>query len=334
MKVTSYKDYNVVYIQAPDSKLEDPRNVYPKVVAGLEGLGLQVHSISSESPVEGSQGTGFIIDPNGHILTCAHIFGQEKKASLWVEGKRFEADVINQDEENDLALLKIAKSDITDLQYLRVLNNTIYKMGQDVYTIGFPLSDILGNKPRLNKGLISSTVGLKDDPKYIQISVEIQPGNSGSPLVNENGFVVGLIQSTLNPMNVLERTGGSLPQNVNFAIKTDVIKEFLKNCNNKFNMNSQSLKPLEFDQVSKSVVQIRAGIVTEEYLQQPKMICKVAYQSFWDIWFRFKFFHMEFYDLETGKLLFKAGQYGDNPFSTESVVIDQTFKQIKSRLSL
>lgn len=334
MKIEDYKKYKVVYIIAPDSEEEDPRNIFPQVVARLENIGFQVYAINQENPMKGAQGTGFIVDSKGYVLTCAHIFKNETKASLWIKGKRHEADVINTDKEKDLALLKINERQELSLQALPISKDPIYKMGQDVYTIGFPLSDILGNTPRLNKGLISSTVGIKDNPDFLQISVEIQPGNSGSPLVNENGVVVGMIQSTLSPMNVLARTGGNLPQNVNFATKTNIIEEFIKKSSNDIIIAIDSTEKLQFDQVSNSVAQIRAGNITEEFLKQPKMICKVAYQSFWDIWYKFRVFHMEFYDLESGDLLFKAGQYGENTLSTESKVMDQTFEQIRNQFQL
>jgi len=334
MKVENYKDYKLVYLLAPDTKEKDPRNIFPKVVERLERLGFQVQAVNKENPIKGSQGTGFVIDPKGYVLTCAHLFKKEGKATLWIKGKRYEADVIKKNEDKDLALLKIKENKKLNLQSLPIPQDIVYKMGQDVFTIGFPLSDILGNSPRLNKGLISSTVGLKDDPDHLQISAAIQPGNSGSPLLNDNGVVIGMIQSTLNPISVFARTGGSLPQNVNFAAKTNVIREFIRSSSSDINVVQDSEKRMDFDQVSNSVAQIRAGIVTEEFLKQPKMICRVLYQSFWDIWYRFRFFHMEFYDLETGKLLFKAGQYRSDPLSTETKVLDETFEQIQERFQL
>lgn len=329
--IGEYNKYKVLYLLAPDTEEEDPRHIFPQVVNRLEGLGFHVKPINKENPLEGGQGTGFIVDSNGYVLTCAHIFEKQEKASLWIKGKRFAADVISTDKEKDLALLKIPDIKGVNLQSLPISKKSQYKMGQDVYTIGFPLSDILGNSPRLNKGLVSSTVGLKDNPDHLQISVEIQSGNSGSPLLNEDGEVIGVIQSTLNPMNVLQRTGGTLPQNVNFAAKTNIIEDFINQNNNDITLNLDSETKLEFDQVSESVVQIRAGDITEEFLKQRKMLCKVAYQSFWDLWFRFRFFHMEFYDLETGDLLFKAGQYRDTVFTTEAKVMDETFEQIRNQ---
>src|SRR6185295_2823934 len=105
--------------------------------------------------------------------------------------------------------------------------DTNYHMGQDAFTMGFPLAEVLGVAPRLNKGLVSSTVGMEDNPKQLQVSAEVQPGSSGAPLLNERGEAIGVVAATLNPMNVLARTGGNLPQNVNFAIKAGPVHEFL-----------------------------------------------------------------------------------------------------------
>jgi len=328
-----YDDYELVYLRAPDSKDKDPRNIFPLVLDKLEDLGFQVRVINKENPMEGRQGSGFVVDPKGYVLTCAHIFGKERKASLWIRGKRYVADVVETDKSNDLALLKINSHQLLDLKSLPIFKDFNYKMGEDVYTIGFPLSNILGNTPRLNKGLISSIVGLKDDPNHLQISVEIQPGNSGSPLLNKNGVVVGIIQGTLNPINVLAKTRGSLPQNVNFALKTDAIHAFIKKAKDEIIIDFDSSEKLEFDRVSDSVVQIRSGIITEDFLKKPKLFCRVAYQSFWDIGYRFRFFQIQLYDLGTGKLLLKAGQYGDAAFSTEEKVIDETFEQVRTHFS-
>ena len=85
-----------------------------------------------------------------------------------------------------------------------------------------------GNNARLSKGLINSTTGMRDDPKQLQVSAEIQPGNSGGPLLDHEGQVIGIIQQTINPWRIAQATGGSLPQNVNFAIKAEPVLEFVK----------------------------------------------------------------------------------------------------------
>ena len=323
--------YKVVYMHAPEDKEDDPRNIFPQVVTRLENLGFTVVAVKNDAPIPGSQGSGFVVDSKGYILTSSHIFEGEKSATVWIKGKRYDSNVIYSDKDKDLALVRINSAEALHFSALPIEASPVYKMGQEVYAIGFPLSDILGNSPRLSKGLISSTVGLKDNPDYLQVSVEIQAGNSGSPLLDEHGSVIGLLQSTLDPLNVLVRTGGTLPQNVNFAVKNNVIKEFLSATHEDITLEAGSPMKADFETASESLAQVRSGNITEDFLTQPKMMCKVGYSSFWDLWYRFRVFHIEFYDLDTGDLLLKAGQYRDNPFSTESSVMDETFAQIQKK---
>ena len=264
----------------------------------------------------------------------SHVLDKKGTATVWVNGQRFVTDVIARDEEKDLALLKVKEPEGFSAPPLQLAADADIVMGQDVYTIGFPLSNILGNAPRLNKGLVSSTVGMKDAPDQLQVSVETQPGNSGSPLLDANGRAIGVMHQTLNPWSVFYQSGGNLPQNVNFARKTSVIKEFLGKQNVVPPAEGGALKPLSFDQAKNSVVRVHSGIVTAEELEQPKLVCMFQYGYFWDMWYRFNFLNIDFYDLETGEHLLRAGQYGDNPFSTEDGVLKKTFEEIRQKLAV
>ena len=198
--------YSDVYLIPPK---EDPRNVVPKVVEQFKAMGLNVKVVDGSKALEGAQGTGFLITDAGHILTCAHVLGDETTATVWLSGVRYEADVLSKDKDRDVALLKVRGNLAPVTRGLSFRSDRHYGIGADVFTIGFPLSSVLGNSARFTKGSISSTNGLKDDPKQLQISAEIQPGNSGGPLLDKDGVVVGLIQQTLSPLNTLARTGGA-----------------------------------------------------------------------------------------------------------------------------
>ena len=85
----------------------------------------------------------------------------------------------------------------------------------------------MGDNPKYTEGVVNAISGLKDDPTVFQISVEIQPGNSGGPLFNSSGQVIGITQSSLDPDLAIEVFGGILPQNVNYAIKSHYISALL-----------------------------------------------------------------------------------------------------------
>jgi serine protease Do len=90
------------------------------------------------------------------------------------------------------------------------------------------LSDILGTNAKLGQGIINSLTGIKDDVRMFQISIPVQPGNSGGPLINAKGQVVGVVSGTLNPY-----AANTLPQNVNFAIKINYLNNLLTKQANK-----------------------------------------------------------------------------------------------------
>jgi S1-C subfamily serine protease len=367
----SFAKYKKVYLLKFH---DDPRRIMPNVQQRLAALGFEVVVADEHSPIGGRQGTGFIISPDGYLLTSAHVVGKQPEATVWLDGTQYAAEVVyaegdvDDDEdpddedleeledrrgikaameaslnskrnrpidedisEQDLALLKIQPpgQPLTVASFAR---EPEYRMGQEVYTIGYPLTDILGDKPRLNKGLISSTVGIRDNPQFVQMSAEIQPGNSGGPLLNQDGQVVGIVQMTLDPMSVLEQTGSSLPQNVNFAAKQAVITEFLARAKEKAAPSLRQGEAMPFDEVQRAIVQVHSGRVPEGFKQEPKLVCAVSYSYLGDVWHRFQTLDIVFHDHDTQEALLRAGQYGDNAFSTEDRTLDHVFREIKAKM--
>src|SRR5437016_455083 len=126
-----------------------------------------------------------------------------------VRGSLLDAKLIRTDPVNDISVLK-AEGTFTFLPLGRA--GTVL-LGQEVLTIGFPNPEIQGFAPKLTKGEISATTGLHDDPRLFQVSIPVQPGNSGGPVVDENGSVVGVISASLSALGLLKSTG-VVPQNV------------------------------------------------------------------------------------------------------------------------
>jgi len=168
-------------------------------------------------------GTAFAVTNDGCLVTNFHVVavGSRVKVST-PKGVRL-AKVVKTDEAHDLALLKIDNN----VGGLPVVDSGSVRLGQTVFAIGFPNVEVQGLKPKLTKGEISSLAGIQDDERYFQISVPLQPGNSGGPLLDTHGNVVGVTSAGLNAAKTLNITG-SLPQNVNYAVKSSFLMPFLK----------------------------------------------------------------------------------------------------------
>ena len=100
-------------------------------------------------------------------------------------------------------------------------------LGSTVATIGFPDIGLQGFAPKLAKDEIASLSGAADDPRYFQISVPVQPGNSGGALVDERGNVIGIVSAKLSARAALAESG-ALPENVNYAVKSSFLLGFLE----------------------------------------------------------------------------------------------------------
>jgi S1-C subfamily serine protease len=305
--------------------LDDPRSVYPRVESRLRQAGFNVTEVDIKGPPRNMQGSGFVISPDGYVLTCAHVMTGVHDATIWVNGVRYPCRVLSSDTNLDLALLKV-DGDHPPFHPLRLESGKDYSLGENVYILGFPLADVLGTSPRLNNGLISAKVGMNDDTNFVQISVPVQPGNSGGPLLNADGQVIGVVSSTLNPMGILMRTGNALPQNVNFAIKLASVRKFLAASQITVPTNAAAGN---FDQAENSIALVRSGNVTDAELKAPELICACSYQSMHDFNWHFHVIAIGFVDAKTGKLMLRVVEGLGNV--SEDKELDHMFSVISAK---
>jgi serine protease Do len=204
--------------------------------ASSSSKGQPSHAPESDS---GYSGTGFFVSMKGHILTNNHVVKDCKNFWMAVPGSpRQVASVIATDETNDLALL------ITDTKQSSVpAFNTRPKVGQNIFVYGFPLTGVLASSGNFTVGNITATAGLNDDTRMVQISAPVQPGNSGGPVMDQNGNILGVLVSKLNALRIAKVTD-DIPQNVNFAIKSSIATNFLES-NNIYPNTQVSDRPLE-----------------------------------------------------------------------------------------
>ncbi len=176
-----------------------------------------------------ARGSGVVIGSHGEILTNAHEVKECAQISVRpssgdrVAAPRFAAHLIAIDDKNDLAVVSGSAS-LSSAAAFR--DATPVRAGETVVAMGYPLSGLLATTANLSLGNVSALAGLHDDPRYLQISAPVQPGNSGGPLLDSSGHLIGVVTAKLNAALIAAYTG-DIPQNVNFALKAEVARAFL-----------------------------------------------------------------------------------------------------------
>lgn len=178
------------------------------------------NSTSSESKWSG---TGFALK-DGYIVTNYHVIDNAK--SITIQGIKgnsnipYNAKVVGVDKTNDLALLKISDTSFSGFGSIpySVSSNTS-EVGEEIFVLGYPLTSTMGDEIKLTTGVISSKTGFQGDVALYQISAPIQPGNSGGPLFDKKGNVIGIVSA--------KHSGA---ENVGYAIKTIYLRNLVESC--------------------------------------------------------------------------------------------------------
>lgn len=181
-----------------------------KMLARSEGV--------SRKPAKRSTGTGFIVSADGYILTNNHVVAGCAEIHI----KPLVVPVVATDAKRDLALLKVG----ANFKRFATFRDGAIRKGESVVVAGFPLHGVLASDLKITTGTVSGLAGPGNNSTLLQLSAPIQKGNSGGPLLDLSGHVVGVIVSKLDALKMARATG-DIPQNVNFAIKGDVAREFM-----------------------------------------------------------------------------------------------------------
>ena len=160
----------------------------------------------------------------GHVLTNHHVVENCSSIVVALDGSISQsARVIGRDSKNDLALLTTSGLKPSAVPNLRMGA----RLGESVFVYGFPLAGLLASSGNFTIGNITAVAGLGDDTTMIQMSAPVQPGNSGGPVLDQNGNVIAVVVSKLNALRIA-RVTSDIPQNVNFAIKSLIAMSFLE----------------------------------------------------------------------------------------------------------
>lgn len=204
---------------------------------------------NSASPKPSSTGSGFVVSASGHLLTNHHVVNGCTNLKIRDSAKlEHDVTVVATDARNDLALLQTSTAVTLPTATFRA--NGSVESGESVVSLGYPLVGWLASEVNVSFGYVSATAGLADDTSKLQISAPVQPGNSGGPLLDQSGNLIGVVVAKLDAIKVA-KVIGDIPQNINFAVKGEVAQVFLNAHKVKFKTAAQTKKLENTDIVSR-----------------------------------------------------------------------------------
>jgi V8-like Glu-specific endopeptidase len=240
--ILTYVDGRVTKGRWVSGKLFDADNNLPKAIAKKPLVPSPGSGISGSA-----SGSGFFVSKLGHVVTNQHVVAECKSVTVGDSAKKqVPAEIVGADKRNDLALLKISSTTMASADtksLIRKLGITIasrsiplssggllrsedVELGERVLVSGYPYGEIFSDTIKVTGGMVSAIRGMGDDSGQFQIDAAVQPGNSGGPIYDGNGNIVGVVVSQLNKLKVA-KVIGSLPENVNFGIKASTVRQFL-----------------------------------------------------------------------------------------------------------
>lgn len=171
-----------------------------------------------------ANGSGLCVHSDGYVLTNYHVVENVKRLSGTMLHQHYRLETVFTDPSNDLALLR-ADAPFSSVATFRA--DHPIQLGESVVVVGYPLAGLLGSDVQVTTGNVSALVGVGDDTRWLQFTAPTQRGNSGSPLLDQHGAVLGMVSAKLNA-GLIQAVTGDIPQNVNFAIKVALLRGFLE----------------------------------------------------------------------------------------------------------
>jgi S1-C subfamily serine protease len=171
-------------------------------------------------------GSGFVIQQNGYILTNYHVIKNATRITITVPGRQaVSARLVTTDQEKDLAILQVSLRNLTALP---VASSEGVQILDSITVLGYPLPDELGTALSASDGKVNAVrEGNSGSTRLFQIDANVNPGNSGGPLLNNHGEVVGIVVAKINSLQYAKENG-ALPERINFAIPINEAQELIR----------------------------------------------------------------------------------------------------------
>lgn len=211
-----------------------------------------------QSIADTSSGTGFYIG-NSVIVTNQHVVNQCSNIQVFTKKGRYPARILAEDALLDLGLIEAPGLSMTRAPFRK--SNKV-NLGEPVYVYGYPLSGALSSEGNFTVGNVSALKGLRELATNFQITAPIQKGNSGGPVVDASGNVIGVVVSKLDVLRAAMITG-DFPQNINFAISLEAIKSFLRKNNAVYRIGADG-EALNSKVIAKKTKQVTVSVLCED----------------------------------------------------------------------
>ena len=170
-----------------------------------------------------ASGTGFYVSDEGHIITNHHVIDGCRDMKVHSKGRVLATQQIAADEQNDLALLKIAEAP----NHVFALSNDSPFPLQEIIVAGFPFGDKYSSSLKFTQGIVSSLTGMGNNYSEIQIDAALQQGNSGGPIIDEYGNIIAVAVAKLDAKYMFDNFG-IIPENTNFGVKVSAVRNLME----------------------------------------------------------------------------------------------------------
>lgn len=296
------------------ARYNDDIGLYESIVEVFQESGVDVEVVYDSSSIPFSEtpevsGSGFFISPE-IIITNEHVLNDEDSVIYYQNGVKHTAIPVFSSKQNDIAVLR---GEVSEEPYFRLLSSSDYSVAIPIFVLGYPLTDILGNEIRVTNGIINSLSGLDGDSNAIQISAPIQPGNSGGPVVTDEYEVVGVASSKLSDAYAIAVTD-SIAQNVNFAIKSDLVSFFAA----EYLSDKEANYVDSLDEAINATVKIEVG--GTKIIPARQYYIDISYNAWWDM-FYWTLSKLDIFcrDVSTGKIVAEASFRGNTGRSAKYI---------------
>jgi len=223
-----------VKIDIPDNSYADGSSF--KCISGY--IKIDNSCIKDDKVYSAASGSGFAVTSNGYVITNYHVIEGCTDVKIHDKGKVILATLVTFDPINDVALLK---GDFKPRSFYP-LSRKSPKLLMDVYVAGHPFGQDISTSVKVTKGIVSSLTGIANNFSNMQIDAALQPGNSGGPIMNDKGNVIGVAVAKLDLEKIVDDYG-VVPENVNFGVKANVVINILESENIKFPSPNEDVIP-------------------------------------------------------------------------------------------